>query len=741
MVKTSEISYRHFDKYVLRSTALGMDVLMELLKEGTDFDAELKKIFQRPGISEAIYLASPVLYNEILKWLDGVLTDERAASIRTSLLKYITRLCTRCTPFGLFAGCALGKFDNQTEIKLNSFSSYQRQSTLDNNVIIGISRWLSNHPEVYPELLFYPNSTLYVLHDKIRYLEYHYNENTRNHRMVEIDKTDLLMQLINWCTNGARLEDLKNRLQKLGVEESRAQNYLRDVIHSQILVSEMDPSLTGKDSMENFIDKLEHFNEPFSEILSIKEIQANVRKLDMKIGNPIDAYENIKHTINHLGIKSDEKNSFKVDLLLDCHYNTLSKNLAKELVKGLHLLNRITTPFDTTDLPNFIREYENRYGDKELPLCLALDPESGMGYPINRDPGNLNPLVDDLILNNNGTISSTTLQMSPAQKVLSEKLVTAEQTNAYSIRLHEQDFRDFPERWDDLPDTISSIVQLFGEPNETKIKVSGFYGPSAMNLLGRFTVADPKITAYCHQISKIEQNLNSNSILAEIVHLPGDRVGNVMKRAAIRDYEIPYLSRSEKASKFQIPVNDLYLSIRHGKELVLRSKRLNKEIKPRMGNAHSWNRSSLPVYKFLCDLQLWGKRNSLTIDYGPLALGRRFLPRIEYRNMILKPASWTFMKSEFDIFKTQNSPRELLRISKAFCKENRLPGRLFLKSGDNELYIDFSSIPSIEMLLNSIKKLEKVSFVEFFFDGKNQVKGPDGYYANQFVLAFYKSVN
>lgn len=262
-----------------------------------------------------------------------------------------------------------------------------------------------------------------------------------------------------------------------------------------------------------------------------------------------------------------------------------------------------------------------------------------------------------------------------------------------------------------------------------------------MNLLGRFTLADPEIEQYCHQISEIEQNLNSNSILAEIVHLPGDRVGNVLARAAIRPYEIPYLSRSDKDNQHQISVNDLYLSVRNGKEIVLRSKRLNKEVVPRMGNAHNWNRSSLPIYQFLCDLQLWNKRNSLILDYGLLGYGRRFLPRIEYRSMILKPASWNFKKSEFDRFKTQVNQRDLLKISKVFCEENRLPRRVLLKIGDNELFIDFSSIQSIEMLLNSIKKLEEISFVEYLYDGANQVQGPDGQYANQFVISFYKTLN
>jgi hypothetical protein len=57
---------------------------------------------------EAIFLASPVLHAELVKYREGQLKDERAIhDLSCSVGKYYLRMSSRCTPFGLFSGCGV----------------------------------------------------------------------------------------------------------------------------------------------------------------------------------------------------------------------------------------------------------------------------------------------------------------------------------------------------------------------------------------------------------------------------------------------------------------------------------------------------------------------------------------------------------------------------------------------------------------------------------------------------------
>ena len=64
-------------------------------------------------------------------------------------------------------------------------------------------------------------------------------------------------------------------------------------------------------------------------------------------------------------------------------------------------------------------------------------------------------------------------------------------------------------------------------------------------------------------------------MFAEIVHLPESRIGNILMRPVLRQYEIPYLCGTTLSEEFQIPLTDLLVGI-EGDKVVLRSQKLNK---------------------------------------------------------------------------------------------------------------------------------------------------------------------
>ena len=211
------------------------------------------------------------------------------------------------------------------------------------------------------------------------------------------------------------------------------------------------------------------------------------------------------------------------------------------------------------------------------------------------------------------------------------------------ITLTDDDVKGMAARWDDLPHTIAAMCEVFSyDPTgATKIYLHPMGGSGAANLLGRFCHVDEKI---CQSVMEImqeeEKSLPDDKLYAEIVHLPESRIGNILARPVLRPYEVPYLAKAGVGKEFQLEITDLMVSVRQRK-FVLRSKRLNKEIIPRLTSAHNFSQPSvMPIYQFLCNLQNQYYRGGMGLFLSSLFNEFPYLPRITYKNVILSLARW-----------------------------------------------------------------------------------------------------
>ncbi|MDV7697833.1 lantibiotic dehydratase family protein [Chryseobacterium soli] len=126
---------------------------------------ELKEICTHPVFLEAIYLASPYLYEEVIQWLLGKdMPLKQFQKLKNTILKYYSRMSTRCTPFGLFAGVGLGKFSLETSnIFTNKIFNYQlstdnmvRDTKLDMHFLVSLAQHFVQLPEIRNKLFVFP---------------------------------------------------------------------------------------------------------------------------------------------------------------------------------------------------------------------------------------------------------------------------------------------------------------------------------------------------------------------------------------------------------------------------------------------------------------------------------------------------------------------------------------------------------------------------------------------------------
>src|SRR5262249_17650610 len=176
------------------------------------------------------------------------------------------------------------------------------------------------------------------------------------------------------------------------------------------------------------------------------------------------------------------------------------------------------------------------------------------------------------------------------------------------IVLDETDVEELAEKEPrQLPDsfavmgTIAAASESAVASGEFRFFFGGASGPSGVRLLGRFCHADPLLGERVKAHLRQEEALRPDAIFAEVVHLPEGRVGNVLHRPLLRAFEIPYLGQPSVRREWQLPLDDLLVSVADGR-ILLRSARHGREVIPRLSNAHNFSSNSLGVYRFLCAL-------------------------------------------------------------------------------------------------------------------------------------------
>lgn len=743
-MKKQNIPYSHFNNYVLRTPLLSLNFFYNLMKKEKISDAEFKCIWKKSIIQEAVFLASPTLYFEMEKWNKGEKTDKKEVTkLKNSFLKYLTRMSSRCTPFGLFAGCKTGHFKKETKIELSQEHNY-RATRLDMNYLVALSQDLSKKSAIKTQLKFYPNTSIYVIGSQLRYIEYSYINSKRQHQITAVENNEYLEVILERALSGANMKTLANTITDEDITLEEAQDFIDELIENQLLISELEPSVTGNDFFNQIIktlQKLQH-TEPILEVL--QKVKISLQEIDKNFENNIGRYLEISNDLKKLDTKFELKYLFQTDMKLNTSENTIDESLIDSVKKGLHILNLFTTKISETHQSQFINAFQERYQEREMSLSKVLDLDVGIGYKQNAGSSDSNPLIDDIAFPSVQTQQEATqkINWSSKESMLYKKIIQTLIEKNNVLTLTEADFSNQEPNWDDLPDTMSSMVKLVKIDGKDYIMMNSAGGSSAANLLGRFSANDNELAEYVNEITTIEQQANSTKIIAEIVHLPESRVGNILYRPHIRDYEIPYLAQSTLPHEQQIDIADIKISIKN-KRVILRSESKNKEIIPRLTTAHNYQAKALPIYHFLCDLQHQNTRMGISFNWGPLENEFDFLPRVIYKNIILSSAQWVIKKDTIKhLQKNKNNDEVLKNEVLKWKNKNNLPKHVIIEEGDNTMLIDLENISSVQMFLSVVKKYGQFKLKEFLFNAKEElVTSKKKSYTNQFIFSFYNHHN
>ncbi|MBB6005374.1 lantibiotic dehydratase [Arcicella rosea] len=718
-------SYQFLKKIIVRTPTLPFaDDISE------DF---LKKILNHPPFLEALYLASPILFNEAQLWKDGNITNvKKAQKIVFSLSKYYSRMCSRCTPFGLFAGCSVVEWSDETALTI---ASEKRRSTrLDMHYAGALAQSLSEIPFIKSHLLYFPNSSIYQIGQEIRYVEYKYVDGKRTHQISAFEWSEYIALVLDACKKGAKMSDIAPLLIDDDISEEDALGFIEQLVDAQLLINELEPAITGEGLTQQIIKVLQKINVDEHYLDTLQSIENQLKAIDSQQINEISIYQEITKLITKIGVPFEEGKLFQTDLVNLFHENKLSSVYQEALSEIAELLIQVSEKRENPTQSDFIQKFYERYENQEIPLLIVMDTETGIGYG-QTGKSNFTPIANGFELNHEKK-EEITVKLNAFQQHLYGKYLNALKENALQVNLNEDDFKPFLQKKDKTPSSTSMIFRLTGD-EELPIYLEKLGGTSAVNLLGRFAHTDKAILDIIQEITEKEQALNPEVVFAEIVHLPENRIGNILLHPAFWKYEIPYLAKSSLPENQQILLEDLLVSVDISQQKIrLKSKRLNKEVIPRLSNAHNYSMNALPIYHFLCDLQSANLVVAFDTGWRKVTQNTRFSPRLTYKNIILEAATWQFKKEDFEHLLI-NSPENLLVIFHEFSVKWQLPKRFVLVDFDNELLVNTENLLSIQTWLDAIKNRDKIELKEFLFTPNNGhiVNQSGAFFTNQFIAS------
>lgn len=729
-----QFPYHFFEEYVVRTPLFSRRNFQEKANKEAFSDRELKEICDDPVFQEAIYLASPNLYKELKNWLDSEkeLSSSQHQKLKNTILKYYIRMSTRCTPFGLFSGVGLGKF-NQEETENNNLSDNSqlkvRDTKLDMHLLVSLSKTLEKNSDIRSQLLYFPNNSIYKIGKKIRYVEYEYKEGKRDYIISSAPLSAELSKILDFSKQGKTISQIGEILISDEINHEESKEFLDELIDNQVLVSELEPNVSGRDFLDTLISVLSRI-EAKNETSVLISIKNKLTELDLKIGNQISLYSEIEDLIKFFKTDYKQKYLFQTDLYFKDEF-TISSHWKKEIKKSLSFLNKVTLQSKDTPFEHFKKAFYERFETQEMPLSYVLDTEIGIGYLQNTSVKGIHPYLEDLKLPNSQEKQNLHIQLTPFQRILNEKLQEALLENQFTISLNDDDVKDFEETWYDLPDTLSVMTEIISENNNEKLCIGSVGGSSAANLLGRFCSEKSTLQNLTKEITKKEAEHNSDEILAEIIHLPEARIGNIIRRPTLRKYEIPYLAASVLPEEDQILVDDLYISLKNDR-IILWSKKLNMEVKPYLTNAHNYHHNALPVYHFLCDLQSQNTRTGLYFNWGGLSQIYKFLPRIEYKNIILSKAQWNI--TEKDIASLElilYNKIEFFSQMEIWRSKRQIPKWIQWVKSDNTLPMNLENYDMAKLFIQTIKSEKSITIEEFLYNENDDFK-------REFIFPLYK---
>ncbi|EGI71405.1 lantibiotic dehydratase, C terminus family [Pseudoalteromonas distincta] len=722
--------------FVVRAPRLSNEQLLQFNNANADTNKILESWLAMYGVQEALYLASPSLLERINLWREKPDTKQ-GKKVSHALIKYMIRMCSRATPFGLFSGVSKGEITSVTDLICGDYKKDNRKTRLDMFYLNELKDYFIKHTSKSDTLKYKPNPSHYFIAEQCRYIEAYLFDDSMQYRLSAVESDEYFKFALNLASTGISFNNLCKAFceQYIDADKEDVESYIQDLIDEGILIADIPLPLTGDSPDYALLKSIQNLKENiYADHLATALVK--IDHLDEDNLGSIAPYKQLLTHLDKLPIKAQENKLFQADIYRNYSTCYLSEIEINRLQKQLELLSGLSLNERSNPLSPFINQFNVRFEGQFVALDVILDDETGIG--ISNETGYEAPLVAGLHFARAGGIVNTPAGVSLIDTIIEEAISLPKNRNKNCIVLKSKELKVKAANTNALkyyPSSFAAMLSLYEDDKHNPIiKFNGCYGPSSANLLGRFCHLDESLKNAVIEELKQEQAHSPDVIFAEVVHMPEGRPGNVIARPHLREYEIVFMADSSLNDEYQIHLSDLYVWV-EGHQVKLWSKRLNKQIVPRLSCAHNYSSRSLSAYKFLCMLQHQDGRVP-QFSMPQSTLRHSFVPRIMLDNLVLNEKTWRIDRKYLQevLIDGQLNMDKLNALLATFQLDPQVCYAMF----DNILQLDLRNSDMFEILLAETKGQTKVELKEVLSSSfSSRVRDEFGHnYNNEVIVPF-----
>lgn len=680
---------------MVRTPSLSADKFRNFMAfDGTSIEEFLSQESLSNFMEKSILLSSRDLSNARKRDLHGKQKKSNAREL--SLRKFFTRASTRPTPYGLFAGAALGEFSddkNLGPLVLDETKSILECRT-DFSWLAHFTYEMENHPLVFPQLQVRFNSNCYVSGDRLKN-PYYSNHGflsakamltQRNH----IRNTPLIAFIKQQAKTFIGYRTLQSQIQSRypNVPEEKIVSTLNALMENEILLTNLRVPANCEDGLayvRNVLDPLEGIDFQKETLQKIHTLIQQIHGAHENDQIHTETIETIYTLMDSLITNGHEKDLLCVNRGIVLSQNKMPlevKTRVEQFVEALTYL-QVEVP---SRLETFKRHFQEEYGTNvEVPLCTIIDANdfNGLSY-LEAIP------------------SSEDEKDRRIKQIVDDKILYCLQSQQEDVFLYQSDFSGlgdiveerFPESFD-----INFFVTKENGQHQLWVAPIGGSG-SAEDMFNRFgSILNDELFHRYKERNRVMRSSDDGHLIVEVRECCSNgRIGNVNNHSIKSQYYIALATNEYHSDATEITINDLFIGLEHGR-LYIKSKQLGKRCKVRH-NCMVNPLSLSPVSQLLLQISADNETSVISRAFQLFQNDYPFLPRISLENVVIFPKRWHLPAHLFVCSSQQAFAESFQMLRRKYLIDNIV----YLSETDNRLLLNLNKADAMEILYKQVQK-------------------------------------